>query len=99
MSVSSSVSGRPFVRRWVAVVAAVVLLVAGLVSLGVPSRAVGRTRLERMSAAWRAGREIKFSTFPVTLLRDGETPELVFAVEEAFTKRSTRSWTQQPHVP
>ena len=47
----------------------------------------GRTVLRKIAAAYHEGREIKFSSFPVTLLREGETPELVFAVEDAFTNK------------
>jgi hypothetical protein len=47
----------------------------------------GRTILLKIAAAYHDGREIKFSSFPVTLLREGETPELVFAVEDAFTNK------------
>jgi hypothetical protein len=45
----------------------------------------GRTVLLKIAAACREGREIKFSSFPVTLLREGESPELVLAVEDAFS--------------
>ena len=46
----------------------------------------GRAILQKIATAYREGRSIKFSTFPVTLLRDGETPEMVFAVEDALSQ-------------
>jgi sirohydrochlorin ferrochelatase len=48
---------------------------------------VGRTVLGKIAASYRGGGRVKFQSAPVTLLREGESAELVFDVESAFARR------------
>jgi hypothetical protein len=42
--------------------------------------------LHRMAEVYHAGRRVKLSTYEATLLREGETPDLIAEIEAAFAE-------------
>jgi hypothetical protein len=69
------------------------LQVDGLIVAAIADRAVEgaeepvRTVLRRIAEIYRAGRRVHFAWFEATLLKEGETPELLADVESAFAEQ------------